>query len=73
MASASHGANSATTERDAGHLMKNNFEYTKHLAEWCGDRKTPVRLIYASSAATYGDGSLGIVAPHLFDLTYELL
>ena len=28
------GANSATTERDAHHLMKNNFEYTKTLAHW---------------------------------------
>jgi len=28
------GANSATTERDAHHLMKNNFEYTKVLAHW---------------------------------------
>jgi len=53
------GACSATTEADAGFLLKNNFEYTKLLAQWCGKQKTPVRFIYASSAATYGDGSLG--------------
>jgi ADP-L-glycero-D-manno-heptose 6-epimerase len=51
------GANSATTEKDADHLIKNNFEYTKRLAQYC--EKNNVRFIYASSAATYGDGSLG--------------
>lgn len=58
------GACSATTEADAGFLLKNNFEYTKLLAEWCGSRKVPVRFIYASSAATYGDGSLGYSDDH---------
>ncbi len=58
------GANSSTTEADAGFLLKNNFEYTKLLAQWCGDRKDPVRFIYASSAATYGDGSLGYKDDH---------
>ncbi|MDP2302788.1 MAG: ADP-glyceromanno-heptose 6-epimerase [Ignavibacteria bacterium] len=51
------GANSSTTEKDADHLMENNFEYTKHLASYCV--KNGIRFIYASSAATYGDGSLG--------------
>jgi len=51
------GANSATTEKNADHLIKNNFEYTKRLAQYC--EKNNVRFIYASSAATYGDGSLG--------------
>lgn len=51
------GANSSTTEKDADHLLKNNFEYSKKLAEYC--IKNDVRFIYASSAATYGDGSLG--------------
>src|SRR6478735_2083146 len=46
------GANSATTERDAGHLMKNNFEYTKVLAHWAIAQNA--RFTYASSAATYG-------------------
>ena len=48
------GACSATTERDLGYLMRNNFEYTKVLGEWSAQRK--IRFIYASSAATYGDG-----------------
>lgn len=51
------GANSSTTERDADHLISNNYEYTRILAEFC--IKKDIRFIYASSAATYGDGSLG--------------
>ncbi len=51
------GANSSTTEKDADHLLNNNYEYTKKLAKYCV--KNNVRFIYASSAATYGDGSLG--------------
>ena len=51
------GANSSTTERDADHLLTNNYEYTKRLAEFC--IKNGIRFIYASSAATYGDGSSG--------------
>jgi ADP-L-glycero-D-manno-heptose 6-epimerase len=46
------GACSATTERDADYLMRNNYEYTKHLAAWALERD--VRFVYASSAATYG-------------------
>jgi ADP-L-glycero-D-manno-heptose 6-epimerase len=52
------GANSATTERDAHHLMKNNFEYTKVLAHWAIGMNA--RFVYASSAATYGDGEHGM-------------
>lgn len=52
------GACSATTEKDAGFLMRNNFEFTKNLAEWAVKRGT--RFVYASSAATYGDGSHGM-------------
>lgn len=51
------GANSSTTETDADFLLKNNFGYTKTLAEY--SLKNNIRFIYASSAATYGDGSLG--------------
>jgi ADP-L-glycero-D-manno-heptose 6-epimerase len=51
------GANSSTTEMDAGSLLKNNFEYSKKLAEYC--LNSNIRFIYASSGATYGDGSLG--------------
>jgi ADP-L-glycero-D-manno-heptose 6-epimerase len=51
------GACSDTTETDADFLIKNNYEYTKLLAQWAVDSK--IRFIYASSAATYGDGSQG--------------
>ncbi|MHB8578429.1 MAG: ADP-glyceromanno-heptose 6-epimerase [Ignavibacteriaceae bacterium] len=51
------GANSSTTEKDADHLLQNNFEYTRKLAQF--SVRNNIRFIYASSAATYGDGSLG--------------
>jgi ADP-L-glycero-D-manno-heptose 6-epimerase len=51
------GANSSTTEMNADHLLFNNYEYTKELAKY--SIKNDIRFIYASSAATYGDGSLG--------------
>jgi len=51
------GACSSTTETDASYLIKNNFEYTKTTAAFAIDKKT--RFIYASSAATYGDGAKG--------------
>lgn len=51
------GACSSTTEADAEYLMRNNYRYTRRLCEWALDNST--RFIYASSAATYGDGSSG--------------
>ena len=51
------GANSSTTERDAEHLMRNNYLYSRALAVWAV--RNDVRFVYASSAATYGDGSQG--------------
>jgi ADP-L-glycero-D-manno-heptose 6-epimerase len=51
------GACSSTTEQDADYLMENNYRYTLRLAEWA--LHNDIRFIYASSAATYGDGSLG--------------
>ena len=51
------GACSATTERDADFLLRNNYHYTRTLCEWC--LKHDARFVYASSAATYGDGSRG--------------
>jgi len=51
------GACSATTERDADYLADNNYGYTRALCEECLARD--VRFVYASSAATYGDGTLG--------------
>jgi len=52
------GACSATTEKNATYLAKNNYEFTKDLAVWSLANKT--RFVYASSAATYGDGSAGM-------------
>src|SRR4051812_11133158 len=52
------GACSATTERDAAYLIHNNYEYTKELAAWALGRGA--RFVYASSAATYGDGAQGM-------------
>ena len=56
------GACSATTEKNASYLMENNFHYARRLAEWAlqGGR----RMVYASSAATYGDGSAGMEDGH---------
>jgi len=51
------GACSSTTERDADFLMRNNYHYTRTLCEW--SLKHDARFVYASSAATYGDGSQG--------------
>ena len=53
------GACSATTERDVGYLMENNYRYTKVLCDWAVSHGA--RFVYASSAATYGDGSNGMV------------
>ena len=51
------GACSSTTERDADYLWMNNYLYTCRLADWA--LRNQVRFIYASSAATYGDGTGG--------------
>lgn len=51
------GACSATTERNADYLLENNYRYTRKLCEWSLANK--VRFVYASSAATYGDGMQG--------------
>lgn len=52
------GACSSTTETDAEYLIRNNYQYTKDLAEY--SMKSGARFVYASSAATYGDGSAGM-------------
>lgn len=52
------GACSSTTESNAAYLIENNYEFTKTLAEWSA--RTQARFVYASSAATYGDGSAGM-------------
>ena len=51
------GACSDTTEADCSYLVKNNYEFSKLLAGWA--LEMDARFIYASSAATYGDGSQG--------------
>ncbi len=53
------GAISATTEKDADKIIANNFTLTKKLWQLCA--ANDIRLIYASSAATYGDGAQGFV------------
>lgn len=62
------GANSSTTEKDASHLIENNYRYSIQMAELCRARNA--RLVYASSAATYGDGLLGFDDGH--DRLHEL-
>ena len=52
------GACSATTEKNASYLIDNNFNVTKELAAWSLAKN--IRFIYASSAATYGDGAQGM-------------
>ena len=51
------GAISSTTHRDADEIVANNIRLTLDLWDWCTRYQT--RLIYASSAATYGDGEAG--------------
>ncbi len=51
------GACSTTTERDAAYLLENNYRCTRHLCEWA--LASGARFVYASSAATYGDGNRG--------------
>lgn len=51
------GAISATTETDADLIVETNFRLSRDLWVWCAENDKP--FIYASSAATYGDGALG--------------
>ncbi len=74
------GACSSTTELNADYLYDNNYRYSVDVAEFAAE--VGARLIYASSAATYGDGSRGYAdtstdlrplnmygySKHLFDL-----
>lgn len=79
------GACSSTTERDFDYLYRNNFDYTRKLWQYCVENN--ISFIYASSAATYGDGKEGFddeddihrlrplngygYSKHLFDLWAE--
>lgn len=51
------GAISETTARDGDQVWHNNVTLSQKLWHWCVQRR--VRFIYASSAATYGDGAAG--------------
>lgn len=51
------GACSSTTETDWAFLVENNIRYSQRLWSWCAEHERS--FIYASSAATYGDGSRG--------------
>ncbi len=51
------GACSSTTCTDGAYFIKNNYEYSKSIAQWAFLHRVP--FLYASSAATYGDGSNG--------------
>jgi ADP-L-glycero-D-manno-heptose 6-epimerase len=58
---------SSTTEPDADKIVHSNFTLSRDLFRWCADRQR--RMIYASSAATYGAGEHGFVD----DNDYEAL
>lgn len=59
------GAVSSTTEPDADKIIHANFSLSRDLFRWCADRQR--RFIYASSAATYGDGHLGFGDDNSFE------
>jgi len=56
------GACSSTTEADGDYLIRNNVHYSMKLFEYCTQKKIP--FIYASSAATYGNGEKGYSDDH---------
>lgn len=58
------GSASSTVEKNIDYVLKNNFTLSVNVWRWCSAHA--VRLVYASSAATYGDGSQG------FDDTMDL-
>jgi len=62
------GARTDTTEFDYSILEKLNVDYSKKIWNYCVEKKIP--LVYASSAATYGDGELGYKDDH--ELPYKL-
>jgi ADP-L-glycero-D-manno-heptose 6-epimerase len=62
------GARTDTTEFNYAVLEKLNVDYSKNIWNYCVEKNIP--LVYASSAATYGDGELGYKDDH--DLPYKL-
>jgi len=65
------GACSSTTCQDASYFIKNNYEYSKTLARFALEKN--IRFIYASSAATYGNGEEGYSDDHEKLLTLKPL
>ena len=63
------GAISSTTATDETAVMAANFELPMRLLDWCTSTRTP--FIYASSAATYGDGSQGFNDGFIMDFADE--
>jgi ADP-L-glycero-D-manno-heptose 6-epimerase len=64
------GANSSTIATDGDAIMRTNFQFTQRLIDWCANAGVP--LIYASSAATYGDGEDGFVDDFSFEQLRKL-
>lgn len=65
------GAISATTEKDADLIVETNVVLSRRIWKWCG--KHHKRMIYASSAATYGDGAAGFEDTQTPDALKQLL
>ncbi|WP_374570290.1 ADP-glyceromanno-heptose 6-epimerase [Phenylobacterium sp.] len=61
---------SSTMEPDADKIIHSNFSLSRDLFRWCTDRQR--RFIYASSAATYGDGALGFDDDDRYDALMKL-
>jgi ADP-L-glycero-D-manno-heptose 6-epimerase len=64
------GADSSTTVNDGDEILRKNFLFTLRLIDWCAQAQVP--LIYASSAATYGDGENGFVDDFSVDALRKL-
>ena len=64
------GAISSTTATDADLVVRSNFQLTRDLWDWCAAHQRP--FIYASSAATYGDGQEGFDDDNLPDALAKL-
>ncbi|MGH2637943.1 MAG: NAD-dependent epimerase/dehydratase family protein, partial [Rhabdochlamydiaceae bacterium] len=65
------GACTSTVESDGNFLLENNYRYTRLLAEIA--LQQGIRFVYASSAATYGDGSRGFLDDHSLLETFQPL
>jgi len=64
------GAISSTTATDGDAVMETNFRLSLRLFEWCAASRTP--FIYASSAATFGDGGAGFSDAYTLDALKKL-